>query len=262
MFDSISWGELTVVIGLGLFIIGKKDLPKAAHVAGTQVGRVVGLLQGARARADRFAGQNELRQLQRELQSGLRELDMVKSEFAVSMSGQSAGGLGSNSSSMSMMSGGRRWSPLVNTLSSQSSSMAGATRQTILSSDTSSAMTSSHDRIPATAAAPITALEDREQLLPYSHQLPPATQTIAAVAEEEWIKRGINFKSRAEQGAGLTSYDASTSGSVMLANLIQQSLIFDQYNRVVAEQDEAMQSRMERAKETVLAARAAEKKGL
>ena len=43
----LSRGELAVATGLGLFLIGRRDLPKAAHVVGTQVGRVVGFLQGA-----------------------------------------------------------------------------------------------------------------------------------------------------------------------------------------------------------------------
>jgi Sec-independent protein translocase protein TatA len=245
MFDSVSWGELTVVIGLGLFVIGKKDLPKAAHLAGTQVGRVVGLLQGARARADRFAAHNELRQLQRELQSGLRELDMVKSELAVSMSGQSAGGIGSSS----VMNSSRRFSP-----SSTETSNVSARQSSISTKRPSNIVSSSHNRIASTE------LENHNHSPQFHHHpLPPATQTIAAVAEEEWVKQGIAFKSRAELGAGLTSFDASTSGSVLLANMIQQSLIFDQYDRVVAEQDEAMQSRIERAKENVLLARKGEK---
>lgn len=54
--------------------IGRKDLPKASRFFGNKVGRLVGILQGARARADRFAQTNELHALQNELRSGLREL--------------------------------------------------------------------------------------------------------------------------------------------------------------------------------------------
>ena len=73
MFD-VSWGETFVLIGISFAAVGRKDLPKASKFLGTQVGRIVGLLQGARARADRFAQTNELHALQNELRSGLREL--------------------------------------------------------------------------------------------------------------------------------------------------------------------------------------------
>jgi Sec-independent protein translocase protein TatA len=251
MFDSISWGELTVVIGLGLFVIGKKDLPRAAHVCGTQVGRVVGLLQGARARADRFASQNELRQLQRELQSGLRELDMVKSELAVSMTGgrmMSSGAIGMTAGQLGSMGpiSSSRQLPAASRLNPQSMAVPGA--GSLSKSDWSSSSDKKNSAEPLSSAS----LHHQQQQQQNHHStLPPASQTIAAVAEEEWAKQGIAFKSRAELGAGLANYDASTSGSVLLANMIQQSLIFDQYDRVVAEQDSVLQSKIQQAQATV-----------
>eukprot|EP00536_Pseudo-nitzschia_multiseries_P005858 jgi/Psemu1/191709/e_gw1.118.116.1 len=85
MFD-VSWGEIAVLGAVGIAVTGKRDLPTACRFVGHQLGRVVGLLQGARARADRFAHHNELRALQNELRSGLRELDHVKTELAVAAS--------------------------------------------------------------------------------------------------------------------------------------------------------------------------------
>ena len=86
---------------------------------------------------------------------------------------------------------------------------------------------------------------------PHQHQrvLPPAAQTIAAVAEAEWKNQGIHFASRAEQGLGINSknFDTTTSGSAILGNLLQQSLIFDQYERTVQEQDRILQSKLETA---------------
>jgi Sec-independent protein translocase protein TatA len=223
MFDSISWGELVVVVGLGLTIIGKQDLPRAARMAGTQVGRVVGLLQGARARADRFAAKNELRQLQQELQSGLRELDMVKSELAVSMSGSR--GISSR--------------PMGSLMTQQQ-----ATKPMSTAFNTTSVVGKSSFVASSVASDTLHKTGDLS--------LPPASQSIAAVAEEEWSKQGISFKSRAELGAGMgAGYDVSTSGSVLLANMIQQSLIFDQYDRVVAEQDQVLESKiMKRQQQT------------
>ena len=100
MFD-ISWGELAVLGAVGVAVTGKRDLPKACRFVGQQLGRVVGLLQGARARADRFAHHNELRALQNELRSGLRELDQVKTELAVAASSQGVMGRGLGTSTRS-----------------------------------------------------------------------------------------------------------------------------------------------------------------
>jgi Sec-independent protein translocase protein TatA len=85
MFD-ISSGEILVVGAVGIALTGKRDLPAACRFVGSQVGRVVGLLQGARAKADQFAHQHELKQLQNEFRSGLRELDQVKMELALAAS--------------------------------------------------------------------------------------------------------------------------------------------------------------------------------
>ena len=43
MFD-ISLAEVFVTFAVGAFLIGKKDLPKFANVAGTFVGRSVGMI--------------------------------------------------------------------------------------------------------------------------------------------------------------------------------------------------------------------------
>ena len=39
VFDSISWGEVIVVGAVGVAITGRKDLPKACRMVGTQIGR-------------------------------------------------------------------------------------------------------------------------------------------------------------------------------------------------------------------------------
>lgn len=244
----VSWGELAVVLGLGLALIGRKDLPNAARVAGTQVGRVVGLLQGARARADRFAAQNELKQLQNELRSGLRELDAVKAEVAVSMSG---GGRAGGRTLGAMVPSANKQPPLM---PPSSSAIPPITSKPNLPQ--SSTQTSTGNRMlgPASSFAPPTTNESPPMYS--SHDLAPERQSIAAVVEEEWEKQGISFRSRAEQGAGLqrsstdsstssTPYDVSTSGSVLLSNLIKETLIFDQYDRVTREQDQVLQSKMD-----------------
>lgn len=85
MFD-VSWGELAVLIVAGVYLVGKEQLPAGARMVGMQLGRLVGMVQGARIRADRLAGTSELKQLQEQLRAGLREIELVKSEFSMAMS--------------------------------------------------------------------------------------------------------------------------------------------------------------------------------
>ena len=92
--------------------------------------------------------------------------------------------------------------------------------------------------------------------------LAPRSQSVAAVAEEEWAKQGIGFVSRAERGTGAWEGmmaggggggggnngpgQATAGGAVLLADVIQQSLIYDQHDRAVKEQEEALAQRAER----------------
>jgi sec-independent protein translocase protein TatB len=222
MFD-VGWGELIVLGGIGIAMIGRADLPRAARSAGTQVGRLVGLMQGARVRADRYAAQNELRQLQNELRLGLRELDAVRSEMAVAVSSQGVMGrnLGSAVSGANKLGN----TPIV---------AASGASQMIVS--TSSPLMDRSGIMP-TRALPSDSVSQFEGTA--IRPLAPRSQAIGAVAEEEWTKQGIAFKSRAEYGAG------DATGSVLLSSLIQQSLIFDQHDRVVQEQEQVLQSKIE-----------------
>lgn len=93
--------------------------------------------------------------------------------------------------------------------------------------------------------------------------LTPRAESVAAVAEEEGEKQGIRFKSRAESGTGCwqvqgmgagTGGSAQASiggGSTLLAEALQQNLIWDQHDRAIMEQDRALQSRVDRAKAKV-----------
>jgi len=228
MFE-VSWGELLVLTGVGITLVGRRDLPKVSRVVGTQMGRVVGLLQGARARADRFTAQNELRQLQNELRSGLRELDAVKSELAVAASGPTGiigRGLGATVASANR---GERAAPRH------------------ISDEPDSGVRPTLDSMPLGASG-LGAIEQSPTASDSIaiRELAPRTQAVAAVAEEEWEKQGIAFQSRGERGDGT---DGGKSGSTLLADLLQQSLIHDQYDRVVQEQEDALQSRADRIQE-------------
>lgn len=71
-----------------VMVTGRKDLPAACGLVGSQLGCIMGLLQGARARDNQYTAQNERKQLQNESRSGLRELDQVRTELAIAASTQ------------------------------------------------------------------------------------------------------------------------------------------------------------------------------
>lgn len=239
MFD-ISWGEIFVVTGVGLAFIGKRDLPKAANVVGTQVGRIVGFLQGARARADRYAATSELRQLQNELRSGLRELDAVRSELAVSMSpsnmmGRNLGALTANASKIGTT---HEIADTGRSIPALASSGMESARLAIAQSSWSatSSLSSSGTAIGYEQPEPQESTADASTF--YNEY-----ETSAAVAEAEWAKQGIGYSSSAEA--------QKHGGSGQLAKLLQQSLIFDRYDRVVAQQDSILQSKVDAIRDKV-----------
>ena len=264
MFD-VSWGETIVIIGISVAAIGRKDLPKASKFLGNKVGKLVGILQGARARADRFAQTNELHALQNELRSGLRELDTVKGELAMAASSQGLIGRGLGSTIPSRSSRGDRGGGLQSTIGGGGSSVSNA--YNTLPFTPSQAASGGMGNTGAGAGASLSgsdylaaareASDSSEYVAPTNSNLAPRSQSVAAVAEEEWNKRGIGFKSRAERGTGFwhtpeaaaaASGKAIGGGSSLLADLIQQNLIHDQYERAVMEQDQEMQDKMDRAK--------------
>ena len=281
----VSWTETVVLFGVGVFLIGRKDLPKASHAVGRQVGRVVGVLQGARARADRFTADNELKALQNELRSGLRELDNVRGEFAVAASGSGLMGRGlgtmvPGANRIAASASSSRKKPIV--IDGQSSSAHNessaisfpivdappSTTQTMPPENFGTPTTPSFLSGEAYLAAAQRVGESMAESGPVVSNplgLAPRSQSVAAVAEEEWSKQGIGFVSRAEKGTGVwermrdnEAVEAGVTGScgqgsiskpggaALLADLIQQSLIHDQYDRTLQEQDEALNRRAEK----------------
>jgi len=275
MFD-ISWGEIAVLTSAGLILIGRKDLPIASHAIGQQIGRIVGLLQGARIRADRYANDHQLKQLQNEFKSGLRELDAVKAELAgtmLSTSSQVGGGSGNLGALVSSVDK-KKSSKSINggEIVGGSSMLASSGLQS-----TSNAVGRVNNTIPQlsnnmnnmgaeylAAAQQAESAQDNTQhhIATQAAYLAPRSQSVAAVAEEEWEKRGIGFKSIAESGGGqIDTHDVHSSsamgesgsvgsggGATILSNYIRQSLIYDQYERTVREQDEALRSRVDKVR--------------
>lgn len=254
MFN-VSWGEMAVLAGISVAMIGPRDLPKVAYMAGTQIGRIVGFLQGARARADQFAAQSELKQLQNELRSGLRELDAVKSELAVSMSpsamiGRTLGPMTSNADKISRASIMPQQNPTLamsNPTSYSNMAIGGGN------------FNNSASPVPLHADAPAFAAST-QNFMSQSN----INQSSLAVAEQVWANQGIGFSSAAERGVGLSSsnsgYNRDQAGSVILSKLLQESLIFDQYDRIVAEQNAVLQSKVTTIQEKYEATKEATKK--
>ena len=256
-----SGGEVGVLTGIGLVLIGRKDLPVAANALGKQVGRIVGLLQGARIRADRFATDHQLKQLQNEFKSGLRELDAVKAEMAGAMMSNNRVIGGSNLGAIT---------PGVNK-NKETSTLGGSTATTSTphhghapTLQTAQASSIGADYLAAAKNAelsqsspPMSSVDDRGSIM---RELAPRSQTVAAVAEEEWEKQGIGFRSIAERGryVSIPAEDKvgnlptlSGGGSSILSNYLRQSLIYDQYERTVREQDDALRSRVEKVQQEV-----------
>mmetsp|Transcript_26487 Transcript_26487/g.40815 ORF Transcript_26487/g.40815 Transcript_26487/m.40815 type:complete len:267 (+) Transcript_26487:108-908(+) len=252
MFD-VTWGEVGVLTGIGLVLIGRKDLPVAANALGKQVGRIVGLLQGARIRADRFATDHQLKQLQNEFRSGLRELDAVKAEMAGAMMSNNRG-IGAivpgvdKKKHMSTTGG----SPAMMSSSHHGQAPLQTPQTSSIGADYLAAAKSAE---MSQASPPLSSIDGGSM-----RELAPRSQSVAAVAEEEWEKQGIGFRSIAERGRfdsipaeeqGGTLPTLSGGGSSILSNYLRQSLIYDQYERTVREQDDALRSRVEKVQKEV-----------
>lgn len=258
VFD-FSWGELIILGAMGTYVIGKKDLPKAANMVGFQMGRVVGLLQGARTKADRFAMNNEMKALQNELRRGLRELDAVRGEIALTASSQGLVGRGLGST----LAGANRPNSSSTTSAFHQPSI--PYRESSNSDNLGPQMNDSSPKVPLSnnsinyLAASSTAAQSGIQPPSSPLALAPRTHAVAAVAEEEWTKQGIGFVSQAEKGTHMRNNDQSNNtqqhssttssgaigGSFLLADIMQQTLIYDQYDRTVQEQDELLRSRVD-----------------
>lgn len=239
----ISWGELLVLGSVGVALAGRRDLPNACRYAGMQVGRVVGLLQGARARADRFSTQNELKQLQNELRSGLRELDHVKTELVVAASmGRT---LGSTTPSANRLVSNK-------TNVSPERDVGSKFRPKTSLGETVAASVATRDSTTPTSQF-VTVHEAKQDAAGGIESVPfsPVIQSERASMEEEWEKQGISFRSIAEQGTWMNDSNGQSpatnegmTGSEILDRIMQQNLVFDQYDRVVSNQEHELEQRI------------------
>ncbi|CAK9311152.1 unnamed protein product [Citrullus colocynthis] len=77
----ISYGELLLLIGATAAFIGPKDLPMIARMAGRMAGRAIGYVQLARGQFDSVMQQTQARQVHKELQDTLAQIDAIRHEI-------------------------------------------------------------------------------------------------------------------------------------------------------------------------------------
>ncbi|XP_068318718.1 uncharacterized protein [Pyrus communis] len=76
----ISYGELFLLIGATAALVGPKDLPRIARAAGRLAGRSIGYVQLARGQFDNVMQQSQARQVHKELQDALAQLESIRYE--------------------------------------------------------------------------------------------------------------------------------------------------------------------------------------
>ncbi|GJV89496.1 ribonuclease H-like domain-containing protein [Tanacetum coccineum] len=79
--SSLSYGELFLIIGATAALIGPKDLPRIARVAGRLAGRSIGYVQMARGQFDNVMQQSQAKQVHKELQDTIAQLEAIRHEI-------------------------------------------------------------------------------------------------------------------------------------------------------------------------------------
>ncbi|KAJ6938646.1 hypothetical protein NC651_005168 [Populus alba x Populus x berolinensis] len=77
----ISYGELFLLLGATAALIGPKDLPLIARTAGRLTGRAIGYVQMVRGQFDSVMQQSQARQVHKELQDTMAQLDAIRHEI-------------------------------------------------------------------------------------------------------------------------------------------------------------------------------------
>lgn len=77
----ISYGELFLLIGATAALVGPKDLPIIARTAGRLAGRAIGYVQLARGQFENVIQQSQARQVHKELQDAMAQLEAIRYEI-------------------------------------------------------------------------------------------------------------------------------------------------------------------------------------
>ncbi|EYU46515.1 hypothetical protein ABFS82_04G035500 [Erythranthe guttata] len=77
----ISYGELFLLLGATAALIGPKDLPVISRTAGRLAGRAIGYVQVARGQFESVMQQSQARQVHKELQDTMAQLEAIRHEI-------------------------------------------------------------------------------------------------------------------------------------------------------------------------------------
>ncbi|GAV73443.1 hypothetical protein CFOL_v3_16929 [Cephalotus follicularis] len=77
----LSYGEVLLLLGATAALIGPKDLPIIARTAGRLAGRAIGYVQLARGQFDSVMQQSQARQVHKELQDTMAQLEAIRYEI-------------------------------------------------------------------------------------------------------------------------------------------------------------------------------------
>ncbi|XP_021770267.1 uncharacterized protein LOC110734424 [Chenopodium quinoa] len=78
----LSYGEIFVILGATAALIGPKDLPLIARTAGRLAGRAIGYVQLARGQFENVMQQTQFRQVNKELQDTMAQLEAIRYEIS------------------------------------------------------------------------------------------------------------------------------------------------------------------------------------
>ncbi|BDA48266.1 probable Sec-independent protein translocase protein TatB at N-terminal half [Coccomyxa sp. Obi] len=81
MFFGFSYGEVIVTVAVLAVVIGPKELPIIARVAGRMTGQAAAFLSRSRSQWQKFAEENEIAQLHKEMQESLGQLRAIQNEL-------------------------------------------------------------------------------------------------------------------------------------------------------------------------------------
>ncbi|KAK2401669.1 sec-independent translocase TatB protein [Trifolium repens] len=76
-----SYGEIFLLLGATAALIGPKDLPIISRTAGRLAGRAIGYVQLARGQFESVMQQSQARQVHKELQDTMAQLDAIRHEI-------------------------------------------------------------------------------------------------------------------------------------------------------------------------------------
>ncbi|KAJ8770453.1 hypothetical protein K2173_017944 [Erythroxylum novogranatense] len=77
----LSYGEILLLLGATATLIGPKDLPIVARTAGRLAGRAIGYVQLARGQFENVMQQTQARQVHKELQDTMAQLEAIRHEI-------------------------------------------------------------------------------------------------------------------------------------------------------------------------------------